>query len=324
MICIYCLQDKEKEHFKKAEHVIPQSFGTFEENFTLKDTVCDECNQYFGDNLEIFLARDTFEGIQRHKYNVQDPAKFKSMGKRSELIIRVEEGQMKGAYAYLYFSKFYNRVIIKPLKQVGFRKSGFLEYDFFQINELKKVNISNYDLKEQESIILFGVSPAEAKELLKNVGVDNFNCYGEKGFNSNQPDILCKIEGTINVKILRVVCKIAFNYLAYWEGKDFVLDKSFDGIRNFILNGIKPKSEFISIEDETLLIEEIEKGMNIVGHFITTEWLDDKTIFARVSLFNIFFYHIFLTDCYYGEFRDVTRGHLFNPNARLIHRIGRM
>lgn len=324
MICIYCLQDKGKEHFKKVEHVMPQSFGKFEDNITLIDTVCDECNQYFGDNLETFLARDTYEGIQRHKFNLQVPAEFKTMGKRSKLTFRIEEGQMKGAYAYLSYSEFDNDVVLKPLQQVGFKKSGLSEYDFFTIKELNKVNIDNYDLKEQESIILFRISPIEAREVLKSIGINNFNYSGEKRLEPGQPDCLCKIEGTIDEKILRGVCKIAFNYLAYCEGRDFVLNKCFDEIRKFILNGDRPQRKFINIEDETLLTEEIEKGMNVVGHFITTEWIDKRTVFARVSLLNVFFYQIVLTDSYDGEHRDITRGHLFNPNAKQIYRIGRM
>ena len=65
MKCIYCLEDKPETSYKKVEHVIPQSFGVFKNNFTLNKVVCDDCNNYFGDNLEIDLARDTYEGHSR-------------------------------------------------------------------------------------------------------------------------------------------------------------------------------------------------------------------------------------------------------------------
>jgi len=57
MTCIYCLKDSNNVSFKKSEHVLPQSFGVFENNFTLNGVVCDSCNKYFGDNLELDLAR---------------------------------------------------------------------------------------------------------------------------------------------------------------------------------------------------------------------------------------------------------------------------
>ncbi|MBI3305415.1 hypothetical protein HYZ80_03795 [Candidatus Parcubacteria bacterium] len=81
---------------------MPQSFGRFQDNFTLNGQdhphiVCDCCNQYFGDNLEINLARDTFEGIYRYEIGVKKPEEFKSAGKRSRLKIEVAEGEFKGA-----------------------------------------------------------------------------------------------------------------------------------------------------------------------------------------------------------------------------------
>jgi hypothetical protein len=53
MKCIYCKVEKDAKYFTKVEHVIPQSFGHFENNLTLRNVVCDDCNQYFGDNLEL-------------------------------------------------------------------------------------------------------------------------------------------------------------------------------------------------------------------------------------------------------------------------------
>ncbi|MCH9012826.1 MAG: hypothetical protein IIA68_07190 [Proteobacteria bacterium] len=62
--CIYCLRDLDASDFR-TEHVIPQAFGTFENNLTLNESVCGECNQYFGDNLELIFARDSFEAYDR-------------------------------------------------------------------------------------------------------------------------------------------------------------------------------------------------------------------------------------------------------------------
>ena len=61
--CIYCLKEKISNEFRKREHVIPQMFGRFKNNLILRGFVCDNCNRYFGDNLELALGRDTIEGI---------------------------------------------------------------------------------------------------------------------------------------------------------------------------------------------------------------------------------------------------------------------
>ena len=84
MKCIYCLEEKPSDYFKKTEHVLPQSFGRFKNNFTLNKVVCDDCNKYFGDHLEISLGRDTFEGMSRFEHKIKKPKDFKSPGKKRQ------------------------------------------------------------------------------------------------------------------------------------------------------------------------------------------------------------------------------------------------
>src|SRR5438105_15769881 len=57
--CIYCGSIRPAT---KREHVMSRALGTFEQNWTL-DCVCDECNQYFADNLELPLGRDSREAV---------------------------------------------------------------------------------------------------------------------------------------------------------------------------------------------------------------------------------------------------------------------
>ncbi len=59
--CIYCGSDRPPR--VKREHVMPQMFGTFKDNWTV-DFVCDGCNQFFGDKLEVYLGRDSMEALQ--------------------------------------------------------------------------------------------------------------------------------------------------------------------------------------------------------------------------------------------------------------------
>jgi hypothetical protein len=90
-VCIYCLKEKAPTDFN-IDHVIPESFGAFENNFTLTEAVCKECNQYFGDKLELFLGRDTFEGMLRFMQGVKAPEEFKFLNNRRILVRLGEEG----------------------------------------------------------------------------------------------------------------------------------------------------------------------------------------------------------------------------------------
>ena len=127
--CIYCLEEKSAESFSKSEHVVPQSFGRFKHNLTLRNVICDDCNQYFGDNLEVELGRDTFEGEARFHHGVKDSHEYKSVGERSRLIRRFVEGPFKGAYFYVGHSNKVGKIVALPCPQIGFlKKDGHYEY----------------------------------------------------------------------------------------------------------------------------------------------------------------------------------------------------
>ncbi len=64
-ICIYCPQT-DPDRFRGVEHVIPQGFGRFGSETPTLDCVCDDCNTYFGRELDLLLTRDTYEGISRY------------------------------------------------------------------------------------------------------------------------------------------------------------------------------------------------------------------------------------------------------------------
>ncbi len=63
--CIYCPQT-DRSRFRGVEHVIPQAFGRFGSETPTLDCVCDDCNAYFGRELDQLLARETYEGISRY------------------------------------------------------------------------------------------------------------------------------------------------------------------------------------------------------------------------------------------------------------------
>src|SRR5205823_602239 len=58
-----CMLKKPSSEFNK-DHVIPEAFGKFgKDTMTLINYVCRNCNQYFGDNIENDLGRDTPYGV---------------------------------------------------------------------------------------------------------------------------------------------------------------------------------------------------------------------------------------------------------------------
>ncbi len=328
MICIYCLEDRGQSSFTKVEHVVPQSFGGFENNLTLHETVCDGCNQYFGDNLEIALGRDTYEGGLRFQYGLKSPGEFKSLGKKSRLLVRVEEGEFKGAYAYRdrEYSENQREIVLKPISQVGFRRTENSAYDYYLLDDVpakQYFDQNGFELNQPGSMRII---PSTYRELIERALSEKgfaFKSHKDADPDHSEPDWLCKFEGTIDDTILRAVTKVGFNYLSYWQGREFMLEGDFDPTRRFIRYGVKPQYPLIKIRQEPILGDEPVEGKRRSGHLITVDWAADKrSVVAQVSLFNWLTYSICLARDFSGERRIIRKGHFFDPYNQQILELG--
>ena len=320
------MEDKPQLFFSGVEHVIPQSFGVFRNNFTLVNIVCDACNKYFGDNLDIALARDTYEGGLRFEHNVTDPKDFKSFGKKSRLIIKVDQGEMQGAYVYREFSEDHGKILIRPLPQVGFLKktTGIRKYFLLKdVPDKTFLEENGFDLTTSDAIRIFAEDYDAAIQLLLNIGIKfrKTGRFDPKG--TPESGWICEVEGIIDATILRTAAKIAFNYLAYWSDPDFMSHPSFDMARRFIRGGEKPGYPIAGVSPKPILQDEREEGKRAVGHIITVDWAADKeSIIAQVSLFNWLNYIVLLAKEFKGEHRNIRKGHFYSPHNQMIFELG--
>ncbi len=321
--CIYCREKKPASAYTKAEHVLSQSFGKFKNNLTLIRLVCDACNLFFGDNVELALARDTLEGQSRVDFGVKRAEDFTSPGCRSRIRIKIAEGEFKGAYAFRDYSETDGSVTLQPVPQVGFRQRESAEYKYFPLDELpnkRQLEDLGLDLQHPESIRAVGISAEELSKRLADKGI-SFQHAGDVVSASESASLLCEVQGTIDHTILRGVAKIAFNYLAYWEGGDFVRQTSFDQIRNFVRYGLLASYQLVRVSQQPILSDEGVRRR--VGHLVTVAWAaDGVSIVAQVSLLNWLTYLVCLARSYEGERRKITRGHFFNVAAGEILELG--
>ena len=322
MKCVYCVEDKPISSFTKVEHVMPQSFGLFTNNFTLINIVCDDCNQYFGDNLEIVMARDTFEGASRFEFELKSAKEFKSLGKRSRMIIKIVEGECKGTYAYREYSEEQDKIVIKPVPQIGFLKKEPAEYEYYLLDQIPPksyLDENKFNMKNPRAIRAFGIDVDTARQVLSEKGI-KFEYQGEAGPSENpKEDWLCKVDALIDSIIFRNVAKIAFNYLAFWEGRDFLLHQSFDPVRNFIRYDKQVEYPLVRVDDNPILGDEPVEGRRRLGHIVTVNWAEDRiSIVSQISLFNWASYRVSLARNFSSERRNIRRGHFFNGNNREI------
>src|SRR5262245_22649887 len=67
--CVYCRAAQPESAFNR-EHVVPEAFGTFANNFVLCNRVCRGCNSYFSKEFELTLGRDSMEGLERFRSGI--------------------------------------------------------------------------------------------------------------------------------------------------------------------------------------------------------------------------------------------------------------
>ena len=318
--CVYCRNEKADEHFCKAEHILPKSFGRFENNFTLHGTVCDDCNQYFGDHLELVLARDSFEGHSRFAYGVKDPEEFRPFGRASRIVIKVCEGSFSGAYAYREYCSEAADVILRPLPQIGFRDSSG-KYEYFLLDDIptnQELREKGFDLKHERAIWGIAIDKEILCAKLLEKGIE-FQHHGDFVAPKQSESVLCEVEGTIDQQICRAIAKIAFNYLLYWQSPDFLLEADFDPTRRYIRYGEDPGYRLIAIRDQPILADEPVVGERRLGHLITSNWAGDGvSIVGQISIFNWITYCVSVVRDYAGIRRDVKRGHFFDVSNRRI------
>jgi hypothetical protein len=179
--CIYCLQDKPLGAFH-VEHVIPQALGTFENNLTLNYSVCKDCNQFFGDNLEIVLTRGTIEAIHRLEYGIKPLSEVRDLKYHQLTLTITAPGDWYGVKVHLVVEGDPPKLVIEPLPQVGFLRKSTSEWQYFTEVEIQNSKlVTDEDLDKKTAIEILARSEAQEdriKELLKEQGID-FQKIGE-------------------------------------------------------------------------------------------------------------------------------------------------
>jgi HNH endonuclease len=323
--CIYCQEERPKESFTKAEHVLPQSFGKFRQNMTLRNVVCDRCNQYFGDHLETYLGRDTFEGQLRFKHGVKNADEFKSVGPESRMVLKSTEGDFAGCYMYREYSQEGGGIVVKPLPQVGFMLAPGNTYEYFLLDKIPskaELDSKGFQAKHARSIVSLAVDPDELAARLREKDIP-FRLGGPLEPSQRPDTVLCELEGTIDHIVLRAISKIAFNYLARWEGSDFVQHRAFDKARRYIRWGHAPGYKLIQLDEKAVLADEPIEGTRRLGHLVTVNWAHDGiSVLAQVSLFNWITYLVLLAPDFTGPPPELTRGHFFDVSNSAILELG--
>jgi hypothetical protein len=241
--CIYCLQIKDEFEFNR-EHVVPQMMGKYQNGFVLSDfQVCQECNTYFSEQMENKIALDSYEALLRMQYRdtpMSDGRKLK--GNRIRLI--GDEGIFKGIpFSVITEKSSPYRVRFESEPMVGIINSNEKhECDYYPLENLPNVTAEVMKrMKEStQPIINSGID----RELLEPVLIEKGYLVGQYTYSEKsvldlykEPEFITAINMKIDPIMRRVCAKTVFNYLCYSRGKEFVIDSTFDAIREYIRYG---------------------------------------------------------------------------------------
>jgi len=329
-ICIYCKESKDSTLFN-TEHVLPQSFGSFEPDNPTLDCVCKECNDYFGKDLDAVIARETIEGFERVFHGITPKENRRSARLRTTI---AEEGPHKGMIGRLIPSKEDKKYSIDLAPQIGLYNKSSNAYEYFEIDDLpttEKIS-SDYEtkLKEVKYCINCDEDSARVLEALKKRGVNLKTRSEHPNEVPANPMMLTETKVTLDSTVMRGFAKIAFNYMAYHLGHQIALSDNFDFIREFIRYDLHmdkvadifyPNQKPI-LQDDRLLEKMGHKGARFTqGHVVCIEREGDF-ISAQISLFNRNTYKIILCPRYDGILFEIRCGHLFDIETRRIQKLG--
>lgn len=237
--CIYCLRSEPAITFTK-EHVLPQGLGKFDQSApVLRSGVCGDCNQYFGDELDIALTRDSVEGV--HRYNRGHRSKSSHRQKRvtmeiadPELLpdvprLRVYADGTTGRVRHISTIRLKNQ---KTGKEAVLKIDEMESFDFTPWQKDTNVTVSAGTTKEVKQIV--HVLEKRGFKFEKPIKTQTLKSHmkGKEG-----KKVAVEVTGIIDETIKRAIAKIAFNFVAHYLGEAVVLGKEWDAAREYIRHG---------------------------------------------------------------------------------------
>ncbi len=324
-VCIYCLRERPLSDYRKRDHVMPRAFGGFENSPTL-DCVCDDCNGYFGRTIEREISRDSLEGLLR-VYKGMKPASEAGdlRSKRSRLELNHEDPAWEGRH--LVWAEGQGKPAASLVPQVGFPRrdgQGLVYVLERELADLSKPLPPEARLPGAGETLTLLSSSKEMTEsllgLLARRGISfQPTTHSEGHVVSVDGHAGVGIIGQVDENTFRYVGKIAFNYLAWRAGADFVRLESFNPIRAFVRHGTQVAYPLVRVVNEPILTTDSPDRRQTDGHLVMAMWSeDDEYLIGRVSLFNSLTYSVSLAATFQDVWRPMVTGHHFDHRSRRI------
>ena len=319
LTCIYCGTTGPENAFNR-EHVIPAAFGSFKNALVLHGKVCADCNAYFASALDVWLARDTYEGLSRFREGGKPAKEYKSQGRRANLRVRLKDGPFENAFATAIVDDAGDLTLVPP-PQVGLLRRESRRYDYFLLDPPRfpdELDLTLYDTQDEKGIIVLPLAArVQARSALDALGLPFPKSLREIGYEkSGREEVWTTVTTVVTETIKRAWAKIAFNYMAFFNNTAAMLSPALDQARHFVRFGTPPTRHpsIVSFGDRPILADEPTVGFRKLGHLITVNMdATGQFVFAQVSLYNQLTYQVLLSDERDAVARlDIRHGHFYN------------
>lgn len=308
--CIYCRQQKLIEGFNR-EHLIPEAYGKFKDNLVLSRQVCRECNQFFGNNLELALARGSPPGVVRSLLGRRPLSGLKKAITKRVSIRTASNDPLKSDEVDFIDSADGGGVALRP--GIKYWSTDGSSWKFASLESLES-NISglldDLDIGQPVVITGSGVDESDAQQIADRVTAA-LTLYGKCiEYNEELEKSLPGQQIRIAVEVIedhltwRAIAKIAFNYLAYARGSAFALNKGFDEIRNYIRYGTAADKQLVTRVSSSPFHGGWREANSRQGHYVIIDWSKTGSgVVGAVSLFQVIHYQV-----QFGSYEGVLPG----------------
>ncbi len=195
------------------------------------------------ETLDLALARDTAEGLDRYRSGTKPPSEVTNF--RSRALAMYYHGD--GDFAHVPLSPVYHdqarEIQVRPQdgalltgSEVESQSSSRQPTSSWRDGEAAQ----KWTRRRAFDCLEVTVPSGASKRALRRTRASDFDDGDRRAAVNDSESIEVLHETSTTSEIRRAVAKIAFNYLTYVEGTAYALQRAFDPVRNFIGPGTEP------------------------------------------------------------------------------------
>jgi hypothetical protein len=282
--------------------------------------VCHDCNQFFSGTLDLALTRESAEGLQRYEWGVKNPEEIKNFRFNSINLEAQDLGEFSGARVELFAHE--GSVRARPGAGAAIRNADGDDFTNFTVREILSGTWSQAPVDWKRGLKLFGDD--ETTQSMRRALEDQGILLQWKPLSLPPTVETIEVGQTFSItkEMKRGIAKIAFNYLTFRQGGEFVRSESFDPIRQYVRHGVDLHPEPIHSSFELPFQTRQPDGVRPIVHWVELASHEShRNLLGTVMLLGFMKHTVVLAEDYRGPWFDLPLAHLYNVKDKTVREI---